>query len=1597
MADSLEEKRKTDPQALREVSVSGEDMSTSGHYPTDFETFKVQLEDEINTETLNEVDPRTPYQLSESNINGIAVPTSVIKGTQDSEDVLSSFSEVKQSLLVNGYSGTLEDVKSDLASGNKARIVSAAQEMLLQPGLSETDINNILQVAGHAIERASEVNLEAEALEQLATSETAHILDINEVIESQEFILNGIDRIASSRQEIKEMYSKNLTDIDTDEIKVFTDSFFALLPFNESLSIDNLAEDLEKKGLLEVEGSLGLDFLTPGEVTRLLREKLRNLSGQERVDWAGAVMDSIRDNAGLLGGNSALQVQMLDSVFGSFLEEDPSWDEFDRWVTNAAGVLDVIGLGQGLKNSVQVFKQTSALRNVAAGSPKVEKELAKAVIDDKTGSTARVFNTTREEAIANYAYPKPRVKTKTGEVDIVPNMTPAIAKVDESVQEILDLTRSSPFNYAPELKTDPRLLVDSKLKAYADYESTALTSNSYRQAMSSVEYNPGSNLLDVQAVYGKTDTHGFSSVDSALEDAAERMPEHWKKGRIQALVRDGDSTKVVDNISEAGEGEYFYRLNYSVPLERGYVDTTGMFFDASNGNALPAYTTWLLSPDTYTPQLSRAGDRATDVTLGVAQKFAKIFNDEFVKKLNGKETRKVNDILARGAENNEVYSPGMLLSFDMTAKEIDAYYTARRISDAFWVLDNQRRYSKLDAMGMKHLYIDDIEFETFGIPLNSKMATGVTKAYDPRSGNVVDLTPGLVEDLYKSGHIVAKTESPMGDVQRATHILMRKQGDSSYKVDELPQHVLPYNNGHISRYYKENFFVKRDVTIDIDGTASKFSVARGASTLQADAQKLAEKLNKEAGKDVYHVELARELDEDTLSSFRDQVRPPGGPRFGRRGQHLESAGEALAKVAEPIESLIKTSNSIARNRGMGDLIEVAKEGWVKKYGKFAQTEGGRPVFPQTEDFFDKALSQEKGYEEALSNYRYIRNNLESAADNRDWKAAMLKLSAWIDSGEKGARRSLAEYVAENIGDNGNPVKLARSLAFYMFLATNPVRQAVLQTQQFAFIASINPKMALSSIKTKQALDLGMAFSANKTAMETINKIPEAYFKASGFSSKKEWLDTVKAFKESGLPFSIDQHSFARDAVHSLENAVTQGQMSRLTNRITRGATLLPRAAKRAGFDFGEYNNLSLTWLMARERFKKANGKLPTSRLDWDEVGADARQMALSMTPSGSFTYQQNGFASLLTQFLSIQHKAALAILPGRFGSKAFTSSEKAWIFIGQALVWGAAGFGLSEVYKNTRDAFGYDFQDRNPTIDQILAHGTAELVINNVLTELTGEKQDIALEGFAAAGGMYDTVFEWAKTLLVGQGTPLEIAPAWSAFSRLGRVTNILWHTVNVPEIESSERLERAISAVASYSSGGANYLKASAALRYGNFVDSSGDLVANATFTEAMAKGLIGLNTREMEEYYRIISSGPRSEIRRKALDDIATEMFEKTKTSVMLLSSKGSLESVNYDMLEEAMKTEMLIQTALDPNDAEEVGRIFRNKIMEDHGKNQKDSFLENLIRSAVNNRFGSDADSILTEVKNSGLIQTPGEEEQIRELIEFNLQHVQIEDDE
>ena len=226
----------------------------------------------------------------------------------------------------------------------------------------------------------------------------------------------------------------------------------------------------------------------------------------------------------------------------------------------------------------------------------------------------------------------------------------------------------------------------------------------------------------------------------------------------------------------------------------------------------------------------------------------------------------------------------------------------------------------------------------------------------------------------------------------------------------------------------------------------------------------------------------------------------------------------------------------------------------------------------------------------------------------------------------------------------DPFRWARSVAFNVFIVFRPVRQLALQSAQISYLTALDPLYITSGRIFKDSLALRRGVKKLTTAGYADGWNDSHWAKSMGVS-RKEYKRVVEEFHRSGLLQTVDVHAFNPSANRARNVRLKDTKLSKAYYKF-RGWTSQGKQAFQQGFDIGESNNLTFTYMIALRRGLKDSGLkslTQLSRAQFDEIAQDASNLALAMTRPNKFGYQ-SGAMRMVTQFLSFSHKAALGML-----------------------------------------------------------------------------------------------------------------------------------------------------------------------------------------------------------------------------------------------------------------------------------------------------------------------------------------------------------------
>ena len=296
-----------------------------------------------------------------------------------------------------------------------------------------------------------------------------------------------------------------------------------------------------------------------------------------------------------------------------------------------------------------------------------------------------------------------------------------------------------------------------------------------------------------------------------------------------------------------------------------------------------------------------------------------------------------------------------------------------------------------------------------------------------------------------------------------------------------------------------------------------------------------------------------------------------------------------------------------------------------------------------------------------------------------------------------------------------------------------------------------------------------------------------------------------------------------------------------------------------GFQFGEQNNLTFTYMVALRRVKKSRGiddLTKMSRADWQEVAKQADGLALAMTRPNKMGYQ-SGVTGTIFQFMSFQHRALLTMLGF---NKYVTPTERFKILIGTYFLWGTNIFGGEEWAREYLSTNGLNFwgtQELEPgiTFQDVLISGFIDAGMNQLLYDIIGVQQDLDIGTTFAPGA---NVLEFHRRIFNDMAeAPLGV----SLLGPVGTPVNGFLQSLKFMNIEAenefhspAEKIVRTAKFFAENTVPFASDLvKSWTAIQTGEWEQKNGDkLGVQAHAASIVARAGLGLRTEEELSIYR-------------------------------------------------------------------------------------------------------------------------------------------------
>lgn len=1383
--------------------------------------------------------------------------------------------------------------------------------------------------------------------------------------------------IAKSNSQIEELKRSEVLTWEADTGNAMIDfTSTALLP-GFGIKLKQIVDEV-----LPEEGPAWHNIL-PGESVAEFKRTFRDANPEDRVEMAKKVLNLIDEYSTLIHNNDFEAYDFVNTLIGDLNPSDTSI-EIDRWINNAFGVLDLVpAIGTGIRAGIGMWRRvsrSSPLSHTASAAPKDAAEMSVRALKD--AEVADIMDTNAEEIISTAVLPSPPTEARRAFPDIGDRL---------NVAEYLDTDPTiHGINYTAAEKVAAQERTIDRMRALEQSEGKVLLNTT------DIEAIPGG--YQTHFTIGHTKDYGFESPEAA-RDAVQDFLEVQSGAKLDYLKKDYETGEWKPAVpGDTTPGEYLAQVN--VKHIYNPEDVLGASLDDAVIGVTGDWAKYLDKSSVFSRWITEAGNVAADKSAFLRTQLESKLQP--LLKLSGSGQSQVFKALDEGdsfiddvtGQQGKWFTREELVEkFNGDEGLIQAYYSVKDHQEVLYELQNYRLRSRLEQSGFREIQNEEGGFLNVGKPLEREAVDpSISRVYDPDSGTMIDIDPDQIAQLYESGGRLASLRSRevFGD-EMYDHVILRS--DTNTGIQDLPQYVLNKREGYITRIYDTNYVVKKkrtgvkvngrlvkpepgatfngkplkegDMLVAVKMAGSKGEALRAAKSLARANTEEGVELGVVEAKELRDVEYARQMDYDF---YRDK----GQLYFSPRGVEIESVSGA--RTIEGIaESLDKARRSVSRHVAMDDFLNSSTTRWEKRYGQAFGVGPDRrmPMPPQAIPRpADPALLKDWQNAIALRDHIAMVSGIDASWYKSTWRKMAIAVADRIAGTADSrfflkAREKSAKYVLEN-RDRGI-IELAKMAAFTRFIALNPARQLLLQSQQATVYLGLDHGLKYFAsgrgIRDYTGLTTGLMLRDTRYWRD----LAPTAAKGMGMSTK-EYTEFVDAFRRSGLQAAIDSHPFANALALGRNAAAAESPFFAALNRQGERMKSVIRTARKIGFDAGEYNNISTAWLAVRNKWIKANpGKNWADPDVLDQISGEARAVALNMNPAGALAYQK-GTMGLITQFMSHATKSAQLLVPerlagktiGKLSNKAFSGKERFRIAMMQLGLYGTGGFGLWEGYTKLRDELGFDV---SPDVNTVVREGVAGSLVNAAFhaADVEGEQADVEFSknfgpfsgtlsatpisklGRAIVDGIFLNPVDSQSLRQIGAGLslPADIAQAVEASLFIAGVGD-------VPGLDDPERFALAMQEWTRLLPAYNNYVKARFAQESGKFATRSGSSTVQATAGEALAQMMFGIRGhREVAVGDMLNELRQYTVVKDKGLDTALQETGNTLYKNTLRLARQLDTGEVTHAMMIDISKREReALKVALGEEQFFRVMHHFQRRVFSDLNKDNESKLAEMLI---------------------------------------------------
>lgn len=1386
---------------------------------------------------------------------------------EDPERVMTTYNSTLAELDGDGSSKTSEDVLNKAKASELGAIKSSVLDFLADPEISDdvklATTTQMLDATNEHFNARNVLSNKALSLESGDENFAQEAVRVD--------IAGAINEVNAYKKRTQAILNREVAKSNINTGKALMDIMGFIAPYAEQARVADIVTEFNA----EVDGggngaSLVAEAITfMGSSKADMKEYMNKMPPAERIGMVESLVEIINSHDGIVlsDENDFARVEFLRTFL-----EDGYYNDFDEFVDNVVSLLDTTALGgvaarilgrpaqairRALDSTPEVIdadiarayaKGGAQPSSVAANMKDVNPEKARAVHNlaqqDETGeAAASLYGTTREEAIAS---------------DILPEVASASGRVENKVHN-------------PGKDFDQELTVDADLMDFVNRDGAIYLWEEEKRKIRGNVYNDFTSAegitlrsessqigtstaggAKISAIYGNTEG-GFRTAEEALEKTKVGLRDFGvKDSEITILKRDNTGGYTELSKFPAGpeklEGDFVARVDYDYKFnpfdfdEMSKFDVKWNIFDriqqgAPKGGTLQRHILDIHSM--LNKEATLGANVAVDKAAGMERamlELGKKFTDTFTKLPSNRQAL-VEQYIKEANHKGLKFDINRLVADGYKPAEIQAIKNWRTYWDTVYWAENRDLGLTLRHRGYKLLEDAGTNTRLFAKPMQESAVKGGIKAYDYRTGNLVDVTPDELAEIYKNGGEVGKLRNPV-DVEGeiGEYIISENKASGKYlRAIRDNDQVLNYREGYYQVAYTAPKYIVKRVKDKNGKVLYDKAIAVAGNT--ADATKRAKWHADSEGKrfdpddatadyfvreDVKGEGLASDDYWNTQVSAGRSAQKVRGDRLEEASSTLQGAGEQF--IMSPVDSMINSARSVSRRVPMRNYIETMKTRFMQQYGDvLPKNDFGQPIFPNNRESLVKAgEGRNKKLADARTVWEYI-NYLEGGYINSIDEGMKSTMKLLGDLFAK-AGMSKAESVALKASDNVGITGFAKNSAFQLYLALNPARQFIIQSHQAALLTANFPEYV---VKGTMARDLSGIITMN------LHGNAKMAAKVSG-RSEKEIAEMFKEFQRSGLAASVDKQNLIRGSLTEIADSKRyKGKVAPVSGAVN--------ISRRMGFDSGEYINIATSWLAHRDKMVKSGRTMDDAALE--EVSGLARNYTYNMNAAGDMPYNQNALG-IIFQFMQVPHKAITQVAFNRV----LSTEEKLRLLGFQAVMYTLPPGAMYAL-------LGDSLPEDQETADAVV-QGLEGYMLNKMLTLATGEKTSVDFGGLAPLDAY--GLWEFGTSLITTDaGEILASTPSGQLFfGGNPRVTNAFkdafrWANI-VDDYEDPTTFAQVADSFGKMSSGYSNYFKAEYARKYGQKVNSFGGITdPSVSSAEAWATKFGFPTMDETRSYY--------------------------------------------------------------------------------------------------------------------------------------------------